>query len=174
MFPRALWRVVAFLVVHSAIAASAGTADHSKFDVLKGPFTTAEDVTEACSTCHTEAAGEVKKTIHWTWDGTNSFTGQRLGKPRIMNSFCGSPISNEPRCTSCHAGYGWTDLRKTPEENGATVDCLACHDGSGTYKKTATDAGHPLYSPRVIGGVTVEPPDLAKAAMSVEIGRAHV
>jgi octaheme c-type cytochrome (tetrathionate reductase family) len=84
-----------------------------------------------------------------------------------MNSFCGSPISNEPRCTSCHAGYGWTDLRKTPEENGATVDCLACHDGSGTYKKTATDAGHPLYSPRVIGGVTVEPPDLAKAAMSV-------
>lgn len=167
MSPKALWPVVAFLVAQSAVAAAAGTADHSKFDVLKGPFTTAEDVTKACSTCHTEADGEVRNSIHWTWDGTNSFTGQRLGKPRIMNSFCGSPISNEPRCTSCHAGYGWTDLRKTPEENGATVDCLACHAGSGTYAKTATDAGHPLYSPRVIGGVTVQPPDLAKAAMSV-------
>ena len=155
MFPRALWRVVAFLVVHSAIAASAGTADHSKFDVLKGPFTTAEDVTEACSTCHTEAAGEVKKTIHWTWDGTNSFTGQRLGKPRIMNSFCGSPISNEPRCTSCHAGYGWTDMSVAPAAQGASVDCLACHDRSGQYTKSAAGAGHPPLDPVKPGTQTI-------------------
>jgi hypothetical protein len=51
-------------------------------------------------------------------------------------------LSNEPRCTSCHAGYGWTDMNYdfTKQDN---VDCLACHDNTGTYKKFGTDAGHP-------------------------------
>lgn len=166
MLRRVVSRSFLILFLQAAVAV-AGTADHSKFEALKGPFASAVDVTKACVVCHTEAAGQVKQSIHWTWDATNPLTGQRLGKQRIMNSFCGSPISNEPRCTSCHAGYDWTDLRKTPEENGATVDCLVCHDRSGIYKKLATDAGHPLYTPRVINGKLTDPPDLAKAAMSV-------
>ena len=28
------------------------------------------------------------------------------------------------------------------------VDCLACHDNTGTYKKFGTDAGYPLYADR--------------------------
>ncbi|CDL01073.1 Cytochrome c family protein [Magnetospirillum gryphiswaldense MSR-1 v2] len=157
--------VLAALLPAQALASS--TADHSKFEALKGPFASAPEVTKACLACHTEASHQVMKSIHWSWDFTNPDTGKRLGKPRTMNSFCGSPLSNEPRCTSCHAGYGWTDARKQPEPVQENVDCLVCHDRSGGYKKVATDAGHPLYEPRTMGGKTVMPPDLAKAARSV-------
>lgn len=53
-----------------------------------------------------------------------------------------SIISNEARCTSCHAGYGWKD--KTFDFNDKTkIDCLVCHDTTGTYKKVPTGAGMP-------------------------------
>lgn len=165
-----LGRWLPALVVAAGLAGPAlatSTADHSKFESLKGPFSSAPEVTKACLACHTEASHQVMKSIHWTWDFTNPDTGKQLGKQRTMNSFCGSPISNEPRCTSCHAGYGWTDLRQPPEPKAENVDCLVCHDRSGGYKKVATDAGHPLYAPRQMGGKTVMPPDLARAAQSV-------
>lgn len=159
--------IPAATVAQSPARKVASTADHSKFEALKGPFASGPDVTKACLTCHTEAGHQVMGSIHWKWSAFNPQTGQSVGKSRTMNSFCGSPLSNEPRCTSCHAGYGWTDLRQPPPNEPAKVDCLVCHDKTGGYKKVATDAGHPLYTPRVIGGKTVEPPDLAKAAMSV-------
>jgi octaheme c-type cytochrome (tetrathionate reductase family) len=53
-----------------------------------------------------------------------------------------SIISNEARCTSCHAGYGWKD--DTFDFTDMTkIDCLICHDTTGTYKKTPTAAGMP-------------------------------
>ncbi len=66
-----------------------------------------------------------------------------------------SIISNEARCTSCHAGYGWKDA--TFDFTDTTkIDCLVCHDTTGTYKKTPTGAGMP--DPTV---------DLVKVAKSV-------
>lgn len=43
-------------------------------------------------------------------------------------------VGNWKSCVSCHAGYGWKDQNYdfTKEKN---VDCLVCHDGSGTYSK---------------------------------------
>lgn len=145
------------------------TTDHSQIESLKGPFKTGPEVTQACLTCHSQAAHQVMKSLHWTWDSVNPVTGKRVGKKLSANNFCGSPLSNEPRCTSCHIGYGWKDKRFdfTQQEN---VDCLACHDQTGTYKKIATDAGHPLYEPRELpkgSGKIVQPPDLAKIAQSV-------
>lgn len=53
-----------------------------------------------------------------------------------------SPISNEARCTSCHAGYGWKD--ENFDFNDMTkIDCLVCHDNTGTYKKAPPAAGMP-------------------------------
>ena len=43
------------------------TADHSKFDELKKDFKSGQEVTEACLSCHTEAAKQVHSTKHWTW-----------------------------------------------------------------------------------------------------------
>ena len=122
--------------------AFATTADHGKFKELDQDFKTGPEVTKACLSCHTEAAKQLHKTKHWTWDYLNPATGQRLGKKNILNNFCISPQSNERFCTACHIGYGWKDnsFDFASEEN---VDCLACHDTTGEYSKPPGKAGLP-------------------------------
>nr|WP_321524855.1 tetrathionate reductase family octaheme c-type cytochrome [uncultured Cohaesibacter sp.] len=144
-----------------------GTADHSKFEILQQDFKSGPEVTKACLSCHTEAADQVQHTLHWKWETKNEATGQTLGKRTVINAFCGNVASNEPRCTSCHAGYGWEDMRKDPPSEPEAVDCLVCHADTALYSKYPTKAGHPLYEPITVNGKTVMPPDLGKAARSV-------
>ena len=144
------------------------TADHAKFEVLKGPFASGPEVTRACLSCHTEAASQVQQSIHWTWQYDHPVTGQKLGKGTVINSFCGNVATNEPRCTSCHAGYGWGSEKPFDFSAQDKVDCLVCHDQTGTYKKWPTKAGHPLYKALTdASGVTHKPPDLARIASHV-------
>ena len=84
--------------------ASSSTTDHSKLEALKGPFKTGPEITKACLSCHNKAGHQVMKSVHWTWEAVNPTTGKTVGKKVTANNFCGSPISNEARCTSCHAG----------------------------------------------------------------------
>lgn len=134
-------------VLAKTATAEKSTTDHSKLEALKGPFTSGPEITKVCLSCHNLAGHQVMKSVHWTWETQSPTTGKTLGKKWAANNFCGSPISNEPRCTSCHAGYGWTD-KNFDFANQNNVDCLACHDTTGTYKKFGTDAGHPLYADR--------------------------
>lgn len=147
------------------------TADHSKFEILQQDFQSGAEVTAACLTCHTEADDQVMHSIHFTWDYTNAL-GQELGKSNVINAFCGNVVGNEPRCTSCHAGYGWTDMHQSSAEQGVVVDCLACHDRSGQYTKSATGAGNPPLDPvkpgtQTITGAPAWPVNLSMAAQSV-------
>ena len=138
----------------------AGTAfagqDHTAF--LKGPFTSGPQVTKECLKCHAQQAHDFMKTVHWTWETTQKVPGKKditIGKKDAINNFCISIAANWPRCTSCHAGYGWKDATfdfKKPEN----VDCLVCHDTTRTYKKDQAGAGNP--SPSV---------DLVKVAQNV-------
>lgn len=130
------------LLAESALGDS--TADHTKFEALKKNFKNGPAVTKACLSCHTEAAKQIHKTKHWNWRLTHPDTGEILGKREIINSFCGSIESNYARCTSCHIGYGWKDS-SFDFSSEVNVDCLVCHDTSGTYKKFPTGAGHPTY-----------------------------
>ena len=144
------------------------TADHSKFDVLKGPFMTGPDVTRTCLSCHTEAAKQIMKTTHWTWEMVNP-QGQRLGKRHVVNNFCTAVSSNEARCSACHIGYGMKDRNFdfTIETN---VDCLVCHDTTGKYKKFVAGAGHPVYKEVEFppgSGKILKPVDLAAVAQEV-------
>ncbi len=114
------------------------TADHGQFEVLNQKFETGPQVTKACLSCHTEAAKQIHKTKHWTWDYENPVTGQRLGKRNVVNNFCISAGPNIAACSSCHVGYGWKDdsFDFAAQEN---VDCLVCHDTTGTYDKKALE-----------------------------------
>ncbi len=158
------------LMAASALAGAGatGTADHAKFDGLKGPFRTGAEVTRACLACHTEAARQVMATRHWSWEYVNADTGQKLGKKTMLNGFCIGNRSNEPFCQSCHVGYGWKDetFDFTAED---AVDCLACHN-TGGYRKLAGFAGHPPYE-RIEypakSGKFIEAVDLAKVAQQV-------
>jgi octaheme c-type cytochrome (tetrathionate reductase family) len=129
------------------------TTDHAKLEALQRPFASGPEVTAACLTCHTEAAKQVMKTAHWTWicpRAKKQLEAQQhiaVGKAEhIINNFCIALPSNEPRCTSCHAGYGWKDKRFDFNDE-TLVDCLVCHDQTGTYRKFPTGAGHPAYAP---------------------------
>ncbi|MBN9673276.1 tetrathionate reductase family octaheme c-type cytochrome [Roseibium aggregatum] len=184
--------LAAFVVIGGAAVhaqeKSPPTADHTKFESLKGPFTSGPEVTRACLACHTEAAKQVMSSIHWKWDYTHPVTGETLGKRNVINAFCGNVASNEPRCTSCHAGYGWED-ESFDFSDETRVDCLVCHDTTGDYVKFDVKAGHPLYEPltrkgghvypdslkQKSGGMTTYlPPDLAKVSQAVgEPGRAN-
>lgn len=165
-----------FLITASVASQQGSTADHAKFDELKGPFADGPAVTRACLQCHTEAAAEFMKTRHWTWysevESLADASGKRdlVGKGGdVINNFCIAVASNEPRCTSCHAGYGWKD-KDFDFADQSLVDCLVCHEQTGTYKKYPTDAGHPVYQakewPKGSGNIW-QPPDLALVAQSV-------
>jgi octaheme c-type cytochrome (tetrathionate reductase family) len=85
-------------------------------------------------------------TSHWTWlSHEAAIAGRsepvRIGKRNLVNNFCVGIQSNWPLCTSCHAGYGWRDDTFDFDEP-SNVDCLVCHDQTGTYVKSA-NAGHP-------------------------------
>lgn len=97
---------------------------------------------QTCAACHSTAFAEIMDTSHWTWEHTDPGTGERLGKNRVINNFCIAIASNEPRCTSCHIGLGYNDS-SFYFGDPSKVDCLVCHDTTGTYKKTPTAAGLP-------------------------------
>jgi len=146
---------------------SQSTADHSQFEILKQDFKSGPELTQACLGCHTKAAHQVKQSLHWKWEFKHPTSGQMLGKKHVINSFCGNVASNEPRCTSCHVGYGWDDMSQAPPTADNKVDCVVCHDTTGTYAKWPTGAGHPLYQAVEKGGKTHLPPNLSKVAQSV-------
>lgn len=155
-----------------ALPGADSTADHSKFEILKKDFKTGPEVTEACLSCHNNADDQVMHSIHFKWEFEHPETGQLLGKRNVINAFCGSVPGNEPRCTSCHAGYGWDDMHKSSAEAGATPDCLVCHDRSGQYTKADDRSGHPPLDPvpaksKTITGAPAWAVDLGKAARSV-------
>ena len=148
---------------------SGSTADHGKFDELDKNFNSGPEVTEACLSCHTEAAKQVHATKHWTWEFLNPETKQKLGKKNVINNFCTSVTSNQTFCAACHVGYGWSDdsFDFTAENK---VDCLACHDTTGRYKKVPGLSGHPNYKemewPPHSGKIR-EATDLKKIAQNV-------
>ena len=164
-------RLARSLALAAALATGAAFAAQDHSDLVKGPFKTGPEVTQQCLQCHATQAQDFMKTVHWTW-GSRQKAGDKevtLGKVNAVNNFCIALPSNEPRCTSCHAGYGWKDASFdfTKAQN---IDCLVCHDTTGTYRKFPTAAGHPNYEPREFppkSGKIWQPPDLLKIAQSV-------
>jgi octaheme c-type cytochrome (tetrathionate reductase family) len=130
--------------------------DHS--GLIVGGLEDGPAVTRECLRCHPDSARQVMRTAHWSWEGEPVLLPGRsepirVGKKNLINNFCIGIQSNWPACTSCHAGYGWID-EKFDFSNADNVDCLACHDWSGTYQKGK-------------GGLPAEGVDLTEAAKSV-------
>jgi octaheme c-type cytochrome (tetrathionate reductase family) len=120
--------------------------DHSS--LIQGTLETGSDVTRLCLSCHEDAASQVMQTTHWTWqappvevEGRDQLVS--TGKANVLNNFCIGIQSNWTGCTKCHAGYGWSDA-SFDFSNQDNVDCLVCHDQSGTYQKAAS--GNPAES----------------------------
>ena len=124
---------------------SGSTTDHSKLKALKGPFSSGPEVTQACLECHNTAGHQFMKNKHWTWSYKHPKTGQQLGKSVLINNFCTNARGNEGMCAQCHAGYNMTDS-KFDFTNQNNIDCLVCHESTGTYYKTPTTKGNKACS----------------------------
>ena len=138
--------------------------DHAE---MEGPFESPMEVTAMCLECHEDAAKEVMATTHWTWEKMQNIPGKgsvTRGKKNSINNFCVSVGSNWPRCTSCHVGYGWKD-ESFDFSDESRVDCLVCHDTTGTYRKPGAGAGMPAG---FTGKESMDknPVDLVKVAQS--------
>ena len=138
----------------------AAHVDHKNLFDDTGELTTGPQVTMACLTCHEDAGEQMLHTAHWKWESDPVEVEGRdglftTGKKKSINNFCIGIQGNWAACTACHAGYGWDDA-DFDFENQDNIDCLVCHDNSGTYRKGK--AGLPL-----------EGVDLMAAAQSVGV-----
>ncbi len=121
--------------------------DHKELVKLQGKPGPRE-VTANCLTCHEKEGRAILKTSHWKWQGPSPFTQGHekrndLGKRHnTINNFCINLNGNWARCTSCHIGYGWKD-QNFDFTDMKGIDCLVCHDTTGTYKKSPPGAGLP-------------------------------
>ncbi|MGD2129382.1 MAG: tetrathionate reductase family octaheme c-type cytochrome [Lysobacterales bacterium] len=112
--------------------------DHSS--LFQQEFKSGKEVTRACLECHEDAAKQVMKTAHFKWESDPVLVEGRsepitVGKKNAINNFCIGIQGNWASCTACHAGYGWKDAN-FDFNNEENVDCLVCHDGTGTYQKS--------------------------------------
>ncbi len=121
--------------------------DHHQLVKLDGKVD-ALAVTRNCLSCHEKEGEAILKTAHWKWHGPSPYTvGNEkridIGKSHnTINNFCININGNWPRCTSCHIGYGWKD-QSFDFTDMTKIDCLVCHDTTGTYKKAPPGAGFP-------------------------------
>ncbi|MCB1761453.1 MAG: tetrathionate reductase family octaheme c-type cytochrome [Gammaproteobacteria bacterium] len=108
------------------------TADHSSFEILRQQFKSGMELTKACLSCHNLAAKQVRASSHWNWEMPNGRTGQMVGKRNVLNNTMMAISSNGPYCARCHISNDWKEegFDYTAEDQ---VDCLACHDTTGTY-----------------------------------------
>ncbi len=160
------------LMLALACASTSDAASRPTHNFIVGPYNSGPEVTRTCMECHEKLTKAFMGTVHWTWGKKQSSNGKtaEYGKKNALgNSFCLALPSNQAGCTSCHAGYGWADGSfdfKNPE----SIDCLVCHETTGTYKKFPWSAGHPVYpgeTKESPNGKVWEPVDLVEVARSV-------
>ncbi|WP_331686659.1 multiheme c-type cytochrome [Consotaella aegiceratis] len=163
-----------------AIVVPTSTADHSQFKELAGPFKNAQEVNQACQSCHNTGPDQLHGTIHFTWTWPTGAAGdtaggdtELLGMRHVANGFLLSTPSNIDACTSCHiAGTRFDDtaMFDASSEPVAPVDCLTCHEPSGQWAKANFHEGGAACSmchDERPNGRTPEVKDLAAAAQSV-------
>ena len=81
-------KAVLLFAVFTGAAHAVSTADHTKFKELQKDFKSGPEVTKACLSCHSEAAAQFHKTIHWTWMDPSTEENLKLGKGGLsVNNF---------------------------------------------------------------------------------------
>lgn len=122
------------------------SVDHSRFKILQKQFTTPQEITKACESCHNKTAQQVMSGNHWNWEREEYIEGRSivyLGKRNAINNFCIGTKGNELSCAKCHVGYGMDSSGKIYTDS-LNIDCLVCHDNTETYAKAQEKGGAPI------------------------------
>lgn len=150
------------LISFSSYTKAEASFDHSQ--VVKGNFTSGQEVTKLCLQCHEKQAKDFMQTSHWKWKGNPNLIGKfqnpanakkEWGKINMFNNFCVNPMGgNFAFCGRCHAGYV-SEYAKCLECNPNDIDCLVCHTQDKEYFKNKKPGGK------------VDPAALSKAATKI-------
>jgi octaheme c-type cytochrome (tetrathionate reductase family) len=137
------------------------TPDHTPLVALKDR-PAPQEVTTACLECHPKVGRDLLGTAHWNWKGQSpTLAGYEnrtdVSLQLMVNNYCIAIGSNQYACATCHIGYGWMDSA-FDFSDPTQIDCLVCHDTTGTYKKNPQKAGMP-------------DPELDLAAIAKKVGR---
>lgn len=106
-----------------------------------------QDVTRACLGCHERVGEDLLGTAHWSWKGHSpTLVGYQhrtdVSLQLMVNNYC-LAVGSDPRsCTTCHIGYGGVAEGFDPDDP-SNIDCLVCHDTTGSYRKDPLRAGMP-------------------------------
>jgi octaheme c-type cytochrome (tetrathionate reductase family) len=104
----------------------------------------------------------VLRTAHWNLKGYSpTLKGYEhridISLTLMVNNSCIAIGPNLQECASCHVGYGWVD-KNFNFADPTNIDCLVCHDTTGTYRKELGKGGLP-------------DPSLNLAAIAQKVGR---
>ncbi|MFZ5572365.1 MAG: tetrathionate reductase family octaheme c-type cytochrome [Thermodesulfobacteriota bacterium] len=98
------------------------TTDHTQHAALGRDFTSGEEITAACLSCHNEADDQIHQSIHWTWKADPSPEGAEHGKAGLsINNYCISANRMKDKgCLQCHPGWNGKGVEDE-------INCLVCH-----------------------------------------------
>jgi len=108
---------------------------------MNGPFTTAIEVNTQCIRCHENQAADLKKNVHWTWTRSRKIGNATILSRKMtdLSRFGIAAAVNPGACLRCHIS---TSPSTPVAADGITsvIDCLVCHDTTGTYRPGEQDA----------------------------------
>ncbi len=104
---------------------------------ITGPFSNAQAVTTQCLTCHAKQGADILQSTHWTWVRSRGMgTGeQRSAKKSDLTTYALDVEANPGRCMTCHISTTLLSGKHDPT-SATDIDCLVCHDTTGTYRRT--------------------------------------
>lgn len=139
------------LILGATLFAASALGNHQS---LTGPFADARAVTEQCLSCHARQGKDILQSSHWTWERTRLISGENrtYAKKTGLTTFAVSVTANPSRCMTCHISTNLLSGRHDPN-SAADIDCLVCHDTTGTYQRVL--------------GAPVNTVDLARVAANV-------
>ncbi len=135
--------------------------DHAPLVALDGR-PAPQEVTRACLECHPKVGTDLLGSAHWNWKGQSpTLVGYQhrtdISLSLIVNNYCIAIGANQYACTACHIGYGSRD-DSFDLDDPTNIDCLICHDTTGTYRKDLLQGGMP-------------DPELDLVAIAKKVGR---
>jgi octaheme c-type cytochrome (tetrathionate reductase family) len=123
-------------------------------EIVPGGFQSTQD----CLFCHSTEARDLAQRAHWLWQGPASgivgHETEQHGKRDLIDSFFIGVPSNEGRCSQCHPSFGYKD-KSFDFTDTSRVDCLVCHDTTGTYAKHPTANGGGGAASLLVNGAPV-------------------
>ncbi len=128
--------LTALFFLFTCIMQNNATASPSEHDLITGPFTDVTKVTTQCIECHVQQGTHILRSNHWTWKRNKTIDGepQVFSKKNGLVYFAVAAGGNPSQCLTCHISSNLHDERFDPT-SPTNIDCLACHDTTGTYKR---------------------------------------